>query len=157
VSFKLASLRGGTEDCRIDEAQRARLVAELVPEAARVAGELGVATNLDVFAAQLGAGGGATAPIADVGCFMGYYYARITVDGTVLYCCNTDVVVGSLADARFADQWRGEAWQALRDRLRGGAYLPSCDQCGKLNQNVNIGRAFAAAYGDGRLRQVTGR
>ena len=78
-------------------------------------------------------------------------------DGTVLYCCNTDVVVGSLADARFADQWRGEAWQALRDRLRGGAYLPSCDQCGKLNQNVNIGRAFAAAYGDGRLRQVTGR
>ncbi len=157
VNFKLASLKGGTEDCRITEAQRRRLVAELVPEAERVAAELGVTTNLDVLAAQLGAGGGATAPIADVGCFMGYFYARVTVAGTVLYCCNTDVVVGSLADARFSELWRGPAWQALRARMRAGNYLPSCDQCGKLNQNVTIGRAFAAAYGEDRRLRVTGR
>jgi MoaA/NifB/PqqE/SkfB family radical SAM enzyme len=157
VNFKLASLKGGTEGCRITDPQRGRLVAELVPEAERVAAELGVTTNLDVFAAQLGAGGGATAPIADVGCFMGYFYSRVTVDGTVLYCCNTDVVVGSLAEARFSELWRGPAWQALRARLRAGDYLASCDQCGKLNQNVKIGRAFGAAYGEARRRAVTGQ
>jgi MoaA/NifB/PqqE/SkfB family radical SAM enzyme len=146
VQFKLAGLKDGTEACRITDAQRARLAEELVPEAARVAAALGVVTNLDVFARQLGAGGAATAPIAEVGCYMGHYYSRVLVDGTVLYCCNTEVVVGSLAGgARFSELWRGEAWQALRARLRAGDFLPSCAQCGKINQNVKIGRKLAAA------------
>lgn len=157
VSFKLAGLKDGTETCRITEAQRARLMEELVPEAARVAAELGVETNLDVFAAQLGAGGQRTAPIAEIGCFMGYVYSRITVEGTVLYCCNTEVVVGSLAEARFSELWRGEVWGALRARFRRGDYFDSCDQCGKIVQNVKLARRFAGAYGEGRLREVTGR
>jgi MoaA/NifB/PqqE/SkfB family radical SAM enzyme len=156
INFKLASLKQGTEACRIDAAQRRRLEA-LLPEAMRVAAELGVATNLDVLRAQLAAGGEATAPIADVGCFMGYVYSRVTVDGTVLYCCNTDVVVGSLGEASFAELWRGSAWEGLRARMRRGEYFGSCNQCGKLNQNVKIGRAFARAYGEERLLRVTGR
>jgi hypothetical protein len=158
VNFKLASLGGGTEAARIDEEQREALVAELVPEARRVADDLGVATNLDVLEAQLRAGGARTAPIEDIGCFMGFAYARVLVDGTVLYCCNTEVRVGSLASgARFSELWRGDAWNALRDRLRRGDYLASCGQCGKVNQNVKIAAAFAARYGEARLREVTGR
>ena len=156
VNFKLASLGDGTEACRVDDAQRRRLEA-LLPEATRVAAELEVSTNLDVLLAQLQAGGAATAPIADVGCFMGYVYSRITADGTVLYCCNTDVVVGSLGEASFADLWRGSVWEGLRARMRRGEYFPSCNQCGKLNQNVKIGRAFGRAFGEERLRRVTGR
>jgi len=145
VNFKLASLKEGTEACRISDEQRARLVDEWVPAAARVAAELGVATNLDVFARQLAAGGAATAPMAEIGCFQGHYYSRVLVDGTVLYCCNTEVVVGSLAGgARFSQLWHGEAWNALRARLRRGDFLPSCAQCGKVNQNVKIGRRLAA-------------
>jgi MoaA/NifB/PqqE/SkfB family radical SAM enzyme len=157
VNFKLASLKDGTEAIAITADQRRRLESELVPAAAAHARALGVAHNLDVFAAQLAAGGAATAPIADIGCFMGYAYARVLVDGTVLYCCNVDVRVGSLAEARFSELWRGPAWQALRDRMRRGDYLGSCDQCGKVNQNVKLGRRFAAAYGEARLREVTGR
>ena len=158
VNFKLAGLKDGTEAARISEPQRAALLTELVPEARQVADGLGVVTNLDVFSAQLGAGGAATAPIAEVGCFMGQAYARVLVDGTVLYCCNTDVVVGSLADGtRFSELWDGPAWNALRARLREGRYFPSCDQCGKLNQNVKLGRKFARLYGEDRLRQVTGQ
>jgi MoaA/NifB/PqqE/SkfB family radical SAM enzyme len=158
VNFKLASLKEGTEACRITEDQRRLLAEDLVPAAERLAGELGVVHNLDVFAEQLRAGGAATASIADVGCFMGYVYSRILVDGTVLYCCNTDVRVGTLAGgARFSDLWAGEAWNALRARMRRGDYFESCNQCGKLNQNVKLARRFAAAYGEARLHEVTGR
>ena len=158
LNFKLAGLKEGTEAARITEEQRARLVDTWIPEAGALAVELGVVTNLGVFAAQIEAGGEATAPIAEVGCFMGYVYARVLVDGTVLYCCNTDVRVGTLAGgARFSDLWSGPAWSALRDRLRRGDYFPSCDQCGKLNQNVKLAERFAAAYGEPRLLAVTGR
>jgi len=158
VNFKLAGLGDGTEGCRIDDHQRRRLRDHDVAAAAARAAELGVTTNLDVFAGQLAAGGAATASIAEVGCFMGYVYARITVDGTVLYCCNTEVVVGSLADGtRFSELWRGPAWERLRARMRRGDYLVSCDQCGKLNQNLKLSRRFAAAYGEARLAQITGR
>lgn len=158
INFKLAGLGGGTEACRITEAQRQRLLGELIPAAARLAHACQLPTNLDVLAAQLGAGGGDTAPIDQVGCFMGYVYSRIAVDGTVLYCCNTEVVVGSLASgARFSQLWTGPVWQGLRDRMRRGDYLASCRQCGKLNQNVKLARRFAAAYGEQRLLQVTGR
>jgi MoaA/NifB/PqqE/SkfB family radical SAM enzyme len=144
LNYKLASLREGTEACRISDGQRAWLVDEGVPAATALARELGVDTNLDVFAAQLAAGGEATAPIADVGCYMGHVYARVLVDGTVLYCCNTEVVVGSLSEARFSELWRGPRWDAWRARMRAGDYLPSCAQCGKLNQNVKISRKLRA-------------
>jgi len=147
LNYKLASLREGTEACRISEAQRDWLVAEGVPAAVGLARELGVSTNLDVFAAQLAAGGEATAKMADVGCYMGHVYARVLVDGTVLYCCNTEVVVGSLSEARFSELWRGARWDAWRARMRAGDYLPSCAQCGKLNQNVKIARKLRAFAG----------
>ena len=158
VNFKLASLRDGTEACRITEEQRRALAEDLVPAARELAATLGVSHNLDVFADQLRAGGAATAAIADIGCFMGYVYSRILVDGTVLYCCNTDVAVGTLAaGARFSELWTGEAWSALRARMRRGDYFESCNQCGKLNQNVKLARRFAGVYGEARLREVTGR
>jgi hypothetical protein len=114
--------------------------------------------NLEVFSAQLRAGGAATAPIAEVGCFMGHVYSRITVEGTVLYCCNTDVVVGTLADgARFSELWHGERWNALRARMRAGDYLESCRQCGKLNQNVKLGEQLRRQHGEEAWRAATGR
>ncbi len=157
VNFKLASLAAGTESARVDDQQRARLAADLVPRARARARELGVVTNLDVFAQQLATGGEATAPIADVGCFMGYAYARVLVDGTVLYCCNTEVVVGTLGEAPFSTLWGGARWTAMRERMRRGDYFASCSQCGKFNQNVALAHAFASAYGEERLREVTGR
>jgi MoaA/NifB/PqqE/SkfB family radical SAM enzyme len=158
VNFKLASLKDGTEAVRITDAQRARLEAELVPEAIALARELGVVTNLDVFARQLSAGGADTAPIESIGCFMGHAYARILVDGTVLYCCNTDVVVGTIAaGARFSELWNGAAWNALRARMRNGDYFASCRQCGKVAQNVKYAERFRALYGEERLLAVTGR
>ncbi|MBL4845471.1 MAG: radical SAM protein [Planctomycetes bacterium] len=157
VIFKLAGLKAGTEAVRISAAQRRELVEVLVPAAQACAERLGVTTNLDVFERQLAAGGEATAPISEIGCFMGYVYSRILVDGTVLYCCNTDVVIGSLQDARFHELWRGEAWEGWRARLRGGDYPESCNQCGKINENLKLSRRFERRFGRQRLLEVTGR
>jgi MoaA/NifB/PqqE/SkfB family radical SAM enzyme len=158
VNFKLASLQAGTERCRIEERQRDKLLSKDIAAAQGRAKELGIETNLAVFEQQLSAGGEATASIAEVGCFMGYAYSRVLVDRTVLYCCNTDVVVGQLApSAGFGELWRGEAWSALRERFHRGDYLESCRQCGKFNQNVKLSNAFARKYGELKLLEATGR
>lgn len=136
VNYKLASLARGTEATAITEDQRAWMLGEGVPEARRLAGELGVATNLDLFEVQLRAGGRATAPIQQIGCAMGYVYSRITVDGEVLYCCNTEVKVGHLDEAPLSTLWYGPAWQALREQLAAGHYPQGCEQCGKVEQNT---------------------
>jgi MoaA/NifB/PqqE/SkfB family radical SAM enzyme len=153
VNFKLASLGRGTETARISEQQRARLLEDVPTALARAR----VPTNLDVFERQLRTGGGDTAPIDEIGCFMGYVYARVLVDGTVLYCCNTDVVVGNLADGRFSELWRAPRWEAMRARMRDGDYLPSCRQCGKVVQNVKLAQSFERQFGKERLAAVTGR
>ncbi|HEY0136707.1 MAG TPA: radical SAM protein [Nannocystis sp.] len=156
INFKLASLRAGTEAVMISADQRERLLTRDVPAAIDRAAALGVAHNLDVFAQQLRTGGEATAPIAEVGCFLGYHYSRITVDGAVLYCCNTEVEVGHLQDG-FAALWRGPAWTALRARLRNGHYFAGCAQCGKFNQNVKLSARFRQLHGEARWLAATGR
>ena len=160
VNFKLASLAGGTETCRITDDQRAWLATEGVPRARELAQQLAVKTNLELFAQQLAAGEddeSATVPIADVGCFMGYVYTRITASLDVLYCCNTEVRVGSLAEARFGELWRGDAWQALRARMRRGDYFGGCARCGKFEQNLTWSRRVRDELGDDAWRAATGQ
>jgi wyosine [tRNA(Phe)-imidazoG37] synthetase (radical SAM superfamily) len=148
ITYKLASLARGTEKCTVSDAQRRELLAELIPAARTEAARLGVATNLDVFERQLRAGGLATAPIKEIGCFMGWHYARITVEGRILLCCSTEVEVGHLARGPFSEQWHGAQWQEKRRRLMSGRYFAGCAQCGKLNQNVKIGEKVRAELGE---------
>ena len=160
VNFKLASLAGGTEACRITDEQRTWLRHEGVPRASALAAELGVRTNLELFAEQLAAGiedESATVPIADVGCFMGYVYTRITASLDVLYCCNTEVRVGSLAEAPLSALWHSDAWRSLRERLGRGDYFSACTRCGKFEQNVTWSRRVRETLGDEAWSAATGR
>lgn len=157
VNFKLASLKQGTEAVRVSDEQRRRLLDDGIAAAEARAQALGVVTNLRVFRTQLTAGGEATAPIEEIGCFLGYEYSRVTVDGTVLYCCNTEVVVGRFEQpGDFARLWRGEAWNGLRARLRGGRFFPGCHQCGKLNEVAKLSARFRATYGEERWNLARG-
>ncbi len=158
VTFKRASLKGGTQACDLDDRAKRALLEDGIPRAREAAERFGVVTNLDILERQLRTAGGETTPVGDPGCFMGFAYARVTVDGDVLYCCDPSIRVGSLASgARFSDLWRSASWQETRDLLRAGGSFPGCAQCGKYNQNVTIGRAFEARYGERRLLEVTGR
>jgi len=139
VNFKLASLGRGTEAVRITDGQRKRLLAEWIPEASARAERRGVRHNLSTLRAQVLAGGAATAPIAEVGCHMGDRYARIAVDGTVYFCCNTETAIGRLGDGTgFSDLWHGSDWNAMRGRLARGEYFPGCARCGKFEQNAKL-------------------
>ncbi len=158
ITFKLASLERGTGAIRITDGDRHVLRHQLVNTARNHARSLGVQTNLDVFERQLGAGGEDTAPIAKTGCFMGYAYARITVDGTVLYCCAPAIETGKLDGGRgFATLWTGPVWNALRGQLRRGEYFADCSRCGKYNQNVAFREEFEQRYGVEAALEVTGR
>lgn len=157
ITYKLASLSRGTESCAISEAQRRLLLEELLPAAQAEAARLGVVTNLDVFTRQVSTGGLATAPIAETGCFMGWYYARVTVEGRILLCCSTEVEVGDLSRGPFSTQWYGAQWNEQRARLMRGEYFAGCAQCGKLNQNVKIGEKVREQLGEPLYRLRTGR
>ena len=144
VNFKLASLSGGTLQAALSAAQRERLLTHDLSLAEEEASRLGVRHTLPLLREQLAAGGQATAPMAHVGCWIGFDYARITVDGTVLYCCAPEIEVGRWRQVGdFTCLWRGESWQALRARLGRREFFPACAQCGKLNENVKLGRRFA--------------
>jgi len=166
VNFKLASLKHGTEAVALSSAQRELLLHEGIAAAEAEAKRRAVKTNLRVFREQLRRmhEGDAdadvalkTAPIDEVGCFLGGFYSRVTVDGTVLFCCNTEVEIGSLSVLPFSSWWRSARWGYWRRRMREGRYLESCSQCGKLNQNDKLSRRFRERFGDEAWRAVTGR
>jgi MoaA/NifB/PqqE/SkfB family radical SAM enzyme len=157
ITYKLAGLSRGTENCAITEDQRRELLEELLPEAQEEAARLGVVTNLDVFTRQVAAGGLATAPIEEIGCFMGWHYARVTVEGRILFCCSTEVEVGDLSQGTFSAQWYGAQWNEQRARLMRGEYFNGCRQCGKLNQNVKIGEKTRSELGEPIYLLRTGR
>ncbi len=144
VNAKLASLAGGTEACAITEDQRAWLLEEGVPRTRAEAARHGVDHNLDLFEAQLRAGGLVTTDMDAVGCAMGFVYTRITVDEDVLYCCNTELTVGSLRESTLGDLWFGDRWQQLRDRFARHDWAPGCERCGKYEQNVKWMRRLRA-------------
>lgn len=157
ITYKLASLGHGTQQCAITTQQRQQMLDSLIPQARLEAINRGIETNLDVLERQLSAGGLTTAPITEVGCFMGWSYARVTVEGKLLFCCSTEVEVGSLAEGTFSVQWYGERWNGVRRRLMRGEYYPSCLQCGKLNQNLKIGQKVRKCYGEQVFLERIGR
>jgi wyosine [tRNA(Phe)-imidazoG37] synthetase (radical SAM superfamily) len=168
VNFKLASLKDGTEAVALTASQVASLLENDIAAAVAAAARAGLTTNLSVFAEQLrrlseanravdAAVALETAPIDEVGCFLGGFYSRVTVDGTVLFCCNTEVVIGSLATLPFSSWWRSARWTYWRRRMREGRYLASCYQCGKFNQNDALSARFRNRHGHAAWRSVTGR
>ncbi len=136
INFKFASLKNGTEAVALSPDQKRELRHDLVPRAMAFAHAFKIDTDLDAFCAQIDPDTDSTAPIADVGCFMGLLYSRLTVQGEVLYCCNTQVQVGELdGPGSFRSLWEGPAWQGRRDSVRAGRYFDGCEQCGKFKQN----------------------
>lgn len=145
VNYKLASLTGGTEATAITPEQHAWLRDEAVPEATALAAALDVHTNLDLFARQLAHDDAlTTTDMGTIGCYMGFVYTRIDVEGNVLFCCNTHVRVGHLADGPLDVLWEGEAWQALRERIARHEWFEGCERCGKVEQNVKWAERLAA-------------
>jgi len=139
VQLKLMSAGPDTRSLLLTDGQRDEVQAAR-PHLVAKAVVLGVRVNLDAFFAALGGETVESFPIETVGCHAGHYYARIDAQGAVRYCCNpvSELRLGSLHEASFAELWWSERWQALREQLHAGHYLPGCDRCGKFDLNLRV-------------------
>jgi len=137
ISFKLASLGHGTQAVALNRVQKIHLRDHLVPLAQDLAKANNIPTDLDAFRSQISLDSDRTAPIEEVGCYMGLLYCRITVDRELLYCCNAGIRVGEINEQTpFRALWEGPRYRALRARLRRKTFFESCRQCGKYKQNL---------------------
>ncbi len=157
VSFKLASLGGGTEPLALSAAQQAELQRAVLPQALALAQQLPLDTDLAAFATQVQPDALSCAPMEAVGCFMGYLYGRVTPVGDLLFCCNTQLVVGRIGpEAPLRALWRGPQHQALRDALRAGRFFPGCERCGKYKQNLKWSQRLRERLGEDRFAELFG-
>lgn len=134
------------EATALSDAQYEELCDRLIPAAALRAAELGLDTNLHAFAAapptyrldreETGPG--------VVPCYIGSYFTVILGNGSVMPCCQTEEVIGSLATQKFETIWQGEAYSEFRRAARNlPASSPAlatcqCDRCYFRPHNIAI-------------------
>ena len=135
-SFKVGDVPKGTESLALTEEQKQRVLTELIPEARKVAKVTKVKHNLDAYEAQLT---GRWPSGRETGCFAGYLYSRVYVDGRVFFCCE-HIEVGHVRDGHFRDVWNSPGYDAVRQRLHRGEYYPGCARCGKHDMNFTAAR-----------------
>jgi MoaA/NifB/PqqE/SkfB family radical SAM enzyme len=146
VQYKLADLSGALAVAGISEADRRALQASLEELRAR-ASALGIETTLDAFERELAGARQGLELVQRVGCYVGWYYARIGADGAVYACCK-NVPIGHLGKASFADIWRGEAYERFRARTRARDFTQwpgACSACGNLSLNVRAAKLIENA------------
>lgn len=137
VQYKLADLSGSLTCASITETDRVELRSSLTELATR-ARALGIETTLDAFERELAGARQGLEFVQRVGCYVGWYYARIGADGAVYACCK-NVPIGHLARASFSEIWRGEAYGRFRDLTRARDFTQwsrACSACGNLSLNV---------------------
>ncbi|MHB0857923.1 MAG: radical SAM protein [Anaerolineae bacterium] len=81
---------------------------------------------------------------SDMPCYVGWYHARVRVDGTVQPCGRCTVVLGSLQDGTFAEVWRGAPYQDFRRQAMTCEGLSAlsehcdCSYCCYLGDNFKV-------------------
>ncbi len=77
-------------------------------------------------------------------CYLGWIYAEFDVDGTMIPCLNSKIVMGRAGEQRIRDMWLSPRYQAFRRESRS---LPrrsepvagcECQACCMAKYNVNI-------------------
>ncbi len=146
-SFKVGDVPKGTEHHALTDAQKQTLLTELIPAARELARVKQVRHNLDAYQAQLT---GRWPSGQDTGCFAGYLYSRVYVDGRVFFCCE-HIEAGHVNDGTFSDIWRAPKYEAVRERLHRGEYYPGCARCGKHDMNFQASKDLRALKDSGAL------
>ncbi len=147
LQLKLANLSAaGTEQFAITDDQR-RTIQRDLPRLREDSERHGVEVNWDAFARQLDGKSTRQFPIEEIGCYSGYYYARVTCEGDVRFCC-APLKVGNVGERPFSEIWFDYARQgAYRNLMRRERYLPVCSSCGKWTLNWKVYKDLKARRG----------
>jgi MoaA/NifB/PqqE/SkfB family radical SAM enzyme len=138
-------IQEGTPDLALDETQYRELQASLPPAGQRAAA-LGVQNNLDTFGATIPP----YMPSEVVGppvvpCYVGWYFAVVLGNGSVMPCCQCAEPIGQVTkERRFAEVWASREYADFRiaakslpeknDRLK----TCECDNCQLRPRNLAI-------------------
>ncbi len=136
--------RGGLADQALSPEQERGLCASLVRLRRRLK-PLPLSHNIDDVLLRYKVG---EAVWERVPCYIGWFHARIKVDGTVLPCNPCDRPMGNINDHSFREVWHGPAFRAFR---RQGLTLPGlkamteecdCGFCCHTPDNARVHRLF---------------
>lgn len=150
--FKMMEVADRLPDVSVPVSARPEL-AERIEEGHRAGERLQLETNLASLEYQFKSEKTATFSkelYKEIGCYMGWYYLRIAIDGRVFFCCK-DMLVGQVSPSRrLGGLWRSHKYQAFRqlaremDFERGKGFLgPKCFQCSNFEQNRRIAALLA--------------
>lgn len=77
-------------------------------------------------------------------CYVGWFHARIRIDGTVFPCSRCKTAMGKLSEESFTDIWNGSRYQAFRKRVNTREGLAkvseqfNCNLCCHMHNNVQV-------------------
>lgn len=98
-------------------------------------------------------------------CYIGWFHARIKVDGTVLPCEPCELSMGNLEERRFGEIWNGSAYRKFRQQTitrEGLDFMGNhcaCGFCCHVEDNLRVHRIFRwfSLFGLGKGGQRSGR
>jgi radical SAM protein with 4Fe4S-binding SPASM domain len=77
-------------------------------------------------------------------CYMGWYFALITAEGSIFPCCQCMEQLGNLQQERFRDAWYSQRYSAFRENMkrfpeRNGELINcACDNCSADKLNLTV-------------------
>lgn len=125
VAFNRISVYEGSRFLMLDERQNHDALEKFLPEAERLGGQLGVATNAEFFRARPGDQQRSKNIHSETPCYIGWYFSIILADGTVNPCCECLRAIGTLQKERFRDVWFGPSYRQFRGEITD---LPNSDK-----------------------------
>ncbi len=145
--FKHAVLYDGISFLGLTEEEKGELDRALI-EAEQAAARSGLEMKLDPpIGSFLPGSVGPPSPMEVYGkipCTIGWLFALITADGTVLPCCHCFSAMGNVEEESFARIWRSEPYERFRDNAillpNSGKPVPTCrcDVCTFTKFNLSV-------------------
>ncbi|MFA5039884.1 MAG: radical SAM protein [Candidatus Omnitrophota bacterium] len=82
-------------------------------------------------------------------CFVGWYYAFITLDGKVSLCCNLNrLEIGNIYEDSFKDIWFSGKFMDYRKKAKYRRFFKECrGGCGFSKRNIEISHLYAGFKG----------
>jgi len=136
VQFKLASMSApGTEKYMLNDSQIEFLVKNIEQYIHYAENSDLKSHNLGAFKEQLFGQSSHKFPIENIGCYAGYLYSRIDIEGQVKFCCK-NFIVGDLNNNSFKDIWfNSEQLTKYRKDMNDGNFYNECNSCGNWTMN----------------------
>ena len=124
-------------------------MAERLEEAENLASRLGVSANFTGFGYQLShleeTGEFSTELYDKIGCYMGWFFVRVNLDGKVSFCCKDKFLDRVTPSRSLSDIWHSVKYHHFRliakdmDFKKGKGFLDAkCRRCSNFNQNMMI-------------------